>query len=132
MEHVKVQRLLDQLAISASALCLMHCLITPFLLVAVPVLSSTFLAGEAFHRFMVIFVLPLSGIALYIGCRDHKDSAVIALGGLGLIALVTIAFFGHDLLGETGEKIATVISAIVLSMGHLRNYRLCREKACDS
>lgn len=132
MSQAKAQRLMDRLAISASALCMLHCLVTPFLLVTVPVMSSTFLAGEAFHRFLVIFVLPLSVVALYIGCHSHKDRGVLILGGLGLLSLVLVAFFGHDLLGEDGEKVATVISSLILSTGHLRNFRLCRQMKCDA
>jgi hypothetical protein len=45
----KAQGLLDRVAISGSALCVLHCLASPLLLVAVPVFSSTFLADQHFH-----------------------------------------------------------------------------------
>ena len=126
------QGVFDRVAISTSALCMIHCLATPFLIIGVPVLSSTFIAGEAFHRFLVWIVLPVSLVALFIGCRRHKDAVVAAFGGLGLLLLVLTAYFGHQLLGETGERVATVVGGLILAMGHFRNYRLCRLAECHA
>jgi hypothetical protein len=132
MEKVKVQRLLDRMAISASALCMLHCLVTPLLLIAVPVISSTIVADDEFHRILVAFVLPVSLIALFLGCRRHRDRAVFVLGVFGLISLVLIAYLGHDLLGEAGEKGATIFSGVILAIGHFRNYHLCRHDGCNA
>lgn len=132
IEQAKVQTLLDRAAISASMLCMVHCLATPVLLIALPVLSSTFMADEEFHRFILMFLLPVSVVALFIGCRRHKDRGVLLLGGLGLVSLILAAWLGHDLLGESGEKVATVISGVILALGHLRNYRLCRHDRCEA
>ncbi len=54
IKQEKVQTLLDRAAISASMLCMIHCLATPVLLIALPVLSSTFMADEEFHRFILM------------------------------------------------------------------------------
>jgi MerC mercury resistance protein len=130
MEKVEAQRVLDRLAISASALCIFHCLATPLLLVAVPVISATPIADERFHGFLLAFILPFSLVSLFLGCGRHKDRLVLVLGGLGLSSLVLIAFLGHDLLGELGERVATVVSGVIVAAGHLRNYRLCRRDSC--
>ena len=132
MHMLKIQNLLDGLAISASLLCILHCLLMPFLLILVPIISSTFVADEEFHFVLVVLVLPLSIIALFLGCTRHKDHVVIILGALGLSSLVLVALFGHDLLGEIGEKVATVISGSILAAGHVRNFKLCRDKDCNS
>lgn len=131
MEKVKIQKFLDRAAISASTLCILHCLVTPLLLVAVPVISSTFVADELFHKFLVTFVLPVSFIALFLGCRRHRDHLVLVLGSFGLVSIVSVAFLGHELLGEFGEKVATIISGAILVAGHIRNYYLCRHNECD-
>lgn len=132
IEQTKVQRLLDRVAASASALCVFHCLATPILIIVVPVLSSTFVADEEFHRLLLMFLLPVSLAALFIGCRRHRDRIVFVLGSLGLISLVLTGYLGHDLLGELGEKVTTVISGVILAIGHLRNYQLCRRDGCDA
>ena len=132
MEKVKIQKKLDHVAISVSALCILHCLLTPLLLIAIPVMSSTILAEELFHKLLVALVLPVSVFALFIGCRRHRDRKVLIFGSIGLFFLVMVALFGHELLGETGEKIGTVISGAILAFGHFRNYSLCRNDGCDT
>ena len=130
MEKVQIQKLLDRAAISISALCILHCLATPVLLIAIPVISSTFLADEQFHRVLVAIILPVSVIAFSLGCRRHRDSVVLVLGGIGLFFLILVAAVGHDLLGEFGEKVGTIISGLILAAAHVRNYYLCRNEKC--
>ena len=132
MEKVQIQKFMDRVAISVSTLCILHCLVTPLLLVAVPVISSTFVADELFHKTLVAFVLPASLVALFLGCRRHRDHTVLILGSLGLVCLVLVAAVGHELLGELGEKVGTVIGGAILVAGHIRNYYLCRHDICDS
>jgi len=130
MNRTRAQILLDRLAISASALCLIHCLVTPVQLLALPVLTSTMMADEEFHILMVVFVLPTSLAAFYLGMRRHRNRAVLLPGAAGLLILVFAALMGHDLLGETGEKAATVSGSLLLASAHVRNYRLSRRGAC--
>lgn len=132
MEHIKAQKLLDRFAIGISSLCVFHCLATPVLLILIPALASTVVADETFHKVLLVFVLPASSLALLLGCRRHKDWVVLSLGTLSLALLVLIAYFGHELLGENGETVATVISSLVLAASHLRNYRLCRFDGCNT
>ena len=131
MQHIKAQKILDRLAIGMSSFCLLHCLVTPVLLISIPVLASTIVADETFHKILLVFVLPASSLALLLGCRRHKDGIVLSLGTLGLMQLVIIAFFGHELLGETGETVATVVGSLVLAASHFRNHRLCRSDRCN-
>ncbi len=41
--------------------------------------------------------------------------------------LAVSAIWGHDILGETGEIFATLLGASVLSFGHYRNQKLCKD-----
>jgi len=75
MKHPETQKLLDRWSIAASTLCAVHCLFTPVLIVLVPALASTVLADEKFHRLMLLWVVPASGLALWIGCRRHRMQA---------------------------------------------------------
>ena len=115
-----------------SSFCVLHCLVTPVLLISIPVLASTIVADETFHKILLVFVLPASALALLLGCRRHKDWIVLSLGALGLTQLAVIAFVGHELLGETGETAATVVSSLVLAVSHFRNHRLCRSDGCNA
>lgn len=122
---------LDKLAVSTSTVCAVHCLSLPLLLGVFPALGATVFGQEAFHVWLLWLVIPLSVVGLSLGCRRHKDLWVVALGFSGLAILVAAAVLGHDMLGETGERIATLIGAVAIAAGHLRNYSLCRRADCD-
>jgi hypothetical protein len=131
METASLQKPLDRLAIAASSLCAVHCLLAPGLLVLIPALASTIVGDESFHRLLLWWVVPTSSLALLLGCRRHKDWLVFVLGVLGLGQLILTVHFGHDVLGETGEKAVTMLGSVILSISHLRNHRLCRRYACE-
>ncbi|MEM6391622.1 MAG: MerC domain-containing protein [Planctomycetota bacterium] len=82
---------LDTLAISASVVCGVHCLVTPVLLVALPVLATTFWVDAHFHLWMLGLVLPTSAVAVFLGCRKHKDKLVLGLCLAGLVVLTGMA-----------------------------------------
>ena len=122
---------LDRVAISASTLCAIHCLCLPLILTALPALGVTFFGQESFHVALLWLVIPLSVVALTMGCSKHKNWVVGLLGLVGLTLLIIAAAFGHDLLGEPGERIATLAGAVFIGVGHFSNYRLCRQAICD-
>ena len=123
--------LLDRVAISASGICAIHCLCLPLILSILPALGATFFGQEAFHVVLLWLVIPLSVVALTMGCRKHKNWVVGVLGLVGLALLIVAAVFGHDFLGETGERFATLAGALFIGVGHYRNYTLCRRAECS-
>ena len=90
--------LLDRVAISASGICAIHCLCLPLILSILPALGATFFGQEAFHVVLLWLVIPLSVVALTMGCRTHKNWVVGVLGLVGLALLIIAAVFGHDFL----------------------------------
>lgn len=127
-----LQSLSDKTAISLSALCTLHCLALPFILVVFPNIAALQLDNEAFHLWMIIAVVPISAYALTMGCRRHRQKHVVALGILGLALLVGAIVVGHSLYGEIAEKALTLAGAALIALGHFRNYRLCQQrKACE-
>lgn len=126
------QSTLDKSSISLSIACAVHCLALPVITVMSPALIGSAFADESFHRWLAFVVLPLSLVALFMGCRKHKHTGIVLLGLTGLVVLVLTALFGHDFLGEAGEKVATVLGAAMIALAHFRNYRLCkRHHACS-
>lgn len=128
----RIQIPLDRLGVTLSGICLFHCLLTPLAIILFPVVSLTFTTDESFHRMLLWLVLPTSVCAFSLGCFRHKDRGVLVLGSAGLIQMVLAAYLGHEALGETGERISTTAGALTLAMGHIRNYRLCREDRCQT
>ena len=123
--------LLDKFAVSTSAVCAIHCLTLPVLLGVFPALGATIFGQESFHELLLWLVIPFSLVALSMGCKKHKSWLVALLGLIGLSVLLFTATMGHDVLGENGEKIATLIGATVIAAAHLRNFTLCRRGNCD-
>lgn len=126
----RVQVLMDKTAIGVSIVCAIHCALLPIALVALPVLAATPLGDELFHRALLVGMLPLSLVALAMGCRKHKNRNVVLSGWAGLVVLTFTALFGHDVLGESGERIATIIGAAIIACGHIQNHRLCCTHHC--
>ena len=126
-----IQVVSDKAAISLSFVCAMHCLAMPLIIVMLPALTVFNLQDEAVHWWMLIAVIPTSLLALTMGCRKHKNYSVMSIGLFGIAILIVTAFFGHDLLGETGENISTVIGALVVAVGHVKNQRLCSRSDCQ-
>ena len=122
---------LDRTAIGLSVLCLLHCLALPLALIAGSSFTAIWFADERFHQLLVFLVLPTSIVALMLGCKKHKTWSVLAWGFSGVCVLTIAALFAHDLVGESGEKILTVIGSIFVFVGHVFNFRLCRSDACD-
>lgn len=120
--------LADKSAITLSVLCSIHCLAMPLAIILLPSIASLPLSDEEFHYWMLIAVLPLSTYALTMGCKKHKHYRLLFIGFVGLAVLVFAAFAGHEMLGENGEKVMTVIGASILAFGHIGNQRLCRQQ----
>lgn len=127
---MKIQLTADKSAIALSALCLVHCLILPAAAILMPTLLALPFEDKLFHRVLLVGVIPISAFALLSGCQKHRTWSLLAWGISGLVILVFAGLFGHDLLGETGERIATVIGSACLTICHYKNYRLCRSHAC--
>jgi hypothetical protein len=122
--------LLDRVAVVLSSICMLHCLALPFLLTLAPITQGAFLDEQVFHILMLVLILPVSVIALTIGCRKHKDPLTMVLGSVGLVVLAITAFFGHDWFGMTGERIVTSLGGLILAGAHIQNYRICRHNDC--
>jgi len=123
---------LDKFAILLSGVCLLHCLITPVLLTLTPLVSMTaFVEDFLFHKLLLWLVLPSSTLALFLGCRKHKQWPIVGTGALGMAILITVTVVGHDWFGLVGEKIATSIGGLILALSHYFNYKACQNTTCS-
>lgn len=124
------RRLADRLGICLSALCLVHCLLTPVLILLLPSLqlfeahgSGSHIFHESFHLALLL-VLPIVAVLAFVpGFRRHGDKRVFAwsLPGLALVGIV--AFFFED-ISWTGS-IVSVIGSLMLIRAHMINRKLC-------
>lgn len=128
-----LQTLSDKAAISLSLLCAIHCLLAPLAMVLLPTAVAVSMSDEALHLWILVAVVPISTIALTLGCKKHKRYRLLVVGGMGLLVLCAAALLGHEILSERLEKLLTVIGAGIIAVGHFWNYRLCQQQdSCDN
>jgi len=128
---VKLQEKMDKFAIGLSAMCAIHCLAVPVLLVLLPSAAALGLGNEQFHFWMLVAVLPSSLLALFLGCKKHKRYRLLMLGGAGLVLLSAAVLLGENIIGEAGEKILTLLGSLFVVIGHWFNFRWCGKKRGD-
>ena len=119
-----VQPLFDRIAVGLSGACAVHCLLTPVVLIALPAFGSI-LSDAQFHVAMLALVLPISSYALFSGCRQHGNRVVLLPGSLGLCIIVVSAFCGHQLFGESGERVVTILGSSLVAISHFLNMARC-------
>ena len=120
--------MLDSAAVVISAICAVHCLALPIVLVAFPILGSTILTDEMFHSFLLWFILPTSIVAVALGRKNHPDKAVILLVGFGLLLILIAAFWAQDHAERWVDTALSVTGGAILAAGHLRNFLICRRQ----
>ena len=87
----------DMVGIVASIGCAIHCAAMPFVIAYLPAWGLTFLADEAFHKWMALVCFLIAIAAFLPGLRTHGNWWPVGIGSAGLV-LITFAAFG--LAGE--------------------------------
>ncbi|MGI9205259.1 MAG: MerC domain-containing protein [Woeseiaceae bacterium] len=117
--------ILDKIAVGLSGLCLLHCLLLPFVVAVLPFLGQ--FGNDHFHAELLLFVVPVSVIALGVGYRRHHRAVVLVFGATGLIILAIGGTYVHDTYGEMPDRAMTVTGSIILAFTHFKNFRLARK-----
>lgn len=114
------QNWLDGGAIGASGLCLMHCLLIPFLIVLLPAMSAAAETAEVVHLISLFIIIPSSLVALSLGARSTRSYKLLLAGGLAIISLIFGALLEEiRILGAS----LTGIGSVLLIICHLRNWQ---------
>jgi hypothetical protein len=114
------QRWLDGLAVTASILCLIHCLLLPALLIALPVLAAMLVVPESVHAIAFVLAVPISLLAILSARGRHARRWPFRIAGVGLVLLGVGAFAVSN---EMIERIVTSAGAVLLALAHIGNWR---------
>jgi len=117
---------LDWLAVSISALCALHCLALPIILLLFPLLIGSVFTDEDFHRLILWVILPTSFIAVAAARYRHPDKRVLLWVGVGMALLLLAAFWAHDHAPVWVDISLTTVGGLILAFGHIRNLQLSR------
>ena len=116
----------DRAGIYASALCFVHCLVTPVIL-SLSAVSAHFLPSEEHtHRTMAVLVTLLGTVALGLGYKRHKQPSVLLLMAAGLTLIFTGAYFGDLLPNHWYEVAITLAGSCCMITAHRRNHTFCQ------
>lgn len=108
-------------AVSASLLCLVHCLALPFLLLLLPGIIGLFAQSAAFHYVALALIVPSALAAFSLGYRRHRALLPVLLGVLGVGCLAVALLPGA---GRGIELWFTIAGSLLLITGHALNWRL--------
>ena len=118
---------MDYLGVSLSFLCIVHCILTPILLILAPI-YHVMLDQFNFHADVFIILLAVAVLTLLRGYRLHRRGKILVYGGIGLTTLFVIALVPH-----THETYQTIWIGVVNSIGslfliaaHMGNVKACR------
>jgi hypothetical protein len=126
----KIRSWADSIGLCLSALCLIHCLLTPILLLAIPslVLIEESGAHEWFHRGLFT-VLPLLALAAFVpGYLRHRDLRVFFWSVPGITSLAVGLTIFEGQMGP--QALLTIAGSLFLIRAHLLNRHLC--SCCES
>ena len=117
----------DKLGIWASALCVVHCIVTPVLLSLSVVFARLLPGEERTHHFMAGAVATFGAAALVNGFRTHGRRRILVLMAMGL-ACIFFGAFWSDLLPSHGfEVLVTLAGSVLMIVAHRMNHTFCQD-----
>ena len=128
-----MQKIIDNLGITISSACAIHCVLLPAILIIAP---YSFFESHEFHETLIYFIIPFAAIAFFMGCRKHGDIKVLLMGSAGIILLISSLLIHEVFHSEQHSEefltvLITVAGSMMLIISHLRNRRLCQQENFD-
>lgn len=128
----------DGLGMTASSMCIAHCVLMPLAIALLPAVGLSFLAGEEIHRFLVLGMIGIAALSFGLGYPMHHRKPVLGLMATGL-GLLLLAVFSDGHLSEIWETGFTIVGGMVMVSAHWLNRSFCRscvvcaveENCCD-
>lgn len=120
MKSARHSSKLDNIGMTASVLCAIHCAVVPMLITVLPLIGLGFLANPLFEWSMIIFALFIGVFAIgqsYF--RQHHKLLPPVLLLLGFAVIIT----GHVLVRGAKEALVVPLGGLLIATAHFFNYR---------
>ena len=127
---MKSQLISDKFAMSLSAICMVHCLFAPSLIILSYSSLALTVESELIHKTILLLTIPFSIFAISLGYKNHPNNSIIYTGIAGLTILIS-ALLIEESIGENAGLILTTIGSLMVIACHYRNYRICKKVNCD-
>ena len=115
---------LDTLGMGASIICAIHCAAVPFLVSISASVGLDIFQSHWFEFGILGLAVIFIASSLVPSFLKHKNALPLALGTLGLIAVIA----NHIIWGHT-SYVLSFLGAITIATGHYKNYHLLKREA---
>lgn len=115
----------DSIGMTSSTLCLIHCIITPFVFAAQACSVSCAEASPVWWGFIDFFFLAISFIAVVFATKDSSKTWIKVALYIAFGALFIIVVNEYTVITEL-PKYFIYASAILLILLHMYNKKYCR------
>jgi hypothetical protein len=113
---------IDRIGFMASAMCAVHCLAMPVVMVLLPYAGMIYLEDENFEKGFIILSCFLGLTSICFGINKHKRVWPLLPLSLGIIFLmVGLDHHHHDNVGA----IRNFFGGLCIAVSHLINWKLC-------
>jgi uncharacterized membrane protein (DUF485 family) len=119
----------DCLGIGLSFLCLVHCLVFPFLIAFAPELLKGLPGDDLIHRILAFMIGLVGWIAFRSGYRVHRRRWVLGIFSSAMILIAAAAVLSESELSVRWETGMTVCGSLLLVTAHFANHTFCRSCA---
>ncbi|PWT99010.1 MAG: hypothetical protein C5B53_05930 [Candidatus Melainabacteria bacterium] len=118
----------DNLGMAASTLCLIHCLLMPFVITMLPIVGWQCLESKHAHHILAAFVFAFAIFAIVPGYLKHRRTSILISTIVGLSLVLIATFLANGVLPESLELPLITVGNLILVATHWQNRKLT---ACD-
>lgn len=115
---------------SLSLLCAIHCILTPLVMLSLPIMARYLLMSPLFHVLLGLLILPVGIFSFYVGYGHHHRSVVLWLGVPGLLLVCFAPLVAHGLGMAIYETPWMILGSALLISAHWINRKTCEK--CDA
>lgn len=120
MDLHKTSSRLDNIGITASTLCAIHCALVPVLFTSLPLLGLGFLANAWVEWGMIVLALLIGTYSIGLSyLRIHRQLRPLTL----LITGFTVIIFGHAFSNGWAEAVIAPTGGLLIAAAHFVNYK---------
>ncbi len=119
----------DQIGTFLSFLCLIHCVLTPFVVLSLPILARYYLANPLIHLALALAIVPVGLWSFYRGYSHHASTKPLVLGIPGIFLVSATPYLVHVQGFDLPESGLVIIGSIFLIIAHRINRRSCQKCA---
>lgn len=112
---------LDIIAMALSGLCLLHCLVTPLILMSLPIMGRYYVTHPMVHILLAAIILPVTYYSFrkLIKGTDLRSRFILVSALVGSLIISLVPIFVHVLRWNLPEVLLLILGSSLLMLAHL-------------